>query len=253
MPVKSKNKIKKKNKPKIVRKASVPSGIKKETIKKVSSGHIEEVKKSHELQTNTEVQVEKSGSENAKNLETSEPVEIEKEKDAHLAKWISPTFVLTNAEALTYKICAGCSPFMVIWSVLQESYIVSITFMLVFAVSLLHLARKPEAIECVIGLDGIKLGDKLYEYGAIESFEINEESKVLKFKLKSAFLPLKEAYLEDQDPHYIRALLEYFLPEEKQEAVILSREKNNSEDEISNEELFSYLEKMEKKMEKEDS
>lgn len=171
-----------------------------------------------------------------------------KGENAHLARWIAPSFILTNGEALVYRFCAVSAPFMIIWSILQESYIVSITFFLTFGVSIIHLVRKPEAMECIIDVDGIKMGDRSYDYKSIESFEIDNESRILKFKLKNAFLPLKEIYLEDQNPDYIRAVLGHFLPEEKQEAVILNREKrlNMGSMELSEEELRSYLEKMER-------
>ncbi len=119
----------------------------------------------------------------------------------------------------------------------------------------MHIERKPENMECLIDLDGIKMGERIYNYDLVESFEVDDETKVLKFKLKNAIFPIKEIYLEDQDPNYIRAVLEYFLPEEKQEAVLLSRGKREAagEAEMTDEELHSYLERMEEKIEKERS
>lgn len=254
MTIKAKNKSKKKNKPKIIRKTAAVSSRKNKFVKSVSGGKANEIKKTGEIQATANIQSKPNEIEINKNDGIDKPKKNENGDNSHLAKWIAPNFILTNAEALIYKLCAAGSPFMVIWSILQGSYIVSITFLLAFCVSLMHLMRKPEAMEYLIDLDGIKMGDRLYKYGLIESFEIDEEAKVLKFKLKNAFLPLKEIYLEDQDPNYIRAVLEYFLPEEKQDAVLLSRENKAvaDQEEMSDAELLSYLEKMEKKMEKDD-
>lgn len=255
MAIKNKSEIKKKGKLKIVRKTEILSEKKDKPVKKISAQEAGKNKKSDEAQAMAVVHAERT---EAGKKETSMVNDLEKTKDrhsAHLARWTAPNFILTNGEVLVYKLSAAGSPFMIVWSILQGSYIVSITFFLALGVSIMHLVRKPVAMECLIDLDGIKMGDKLYKYNQIESFEIDEEAKVLKFKLKNAFLPLKEVYLEDQNPNYIRAVLEYFLPEEKQEATLVSRGKNVSSgaEEVSDEEFLSYLRKMENKAEREDS
>jgi len=254
MAVKSKNKIKKKNKSKVIKKSAKPSERKSRPVM-IPAMKAETKKESIEAQIAAEVRPERSEVKSAEKGEAHGSKKIENGDNSHLAKWIAPNFILTNGEVLIYKFSAVASPFMLIWSLLQGSYIVSITFFLALGVSLMHLARRPVAMECVIDLDGIKMGDKLYAYNLIESFEIDEEANVLKFKLKNAFLPLKEIYLDDQDPNYMRALLEYFLPEEKQEATLISREKKvaTGEEEMSDEEFLSYLKKIEKNIEKEDS
>lgn len=254
MAIKSKNKIKKKNKARVVKKAEKLSERKSRPAR-IPVIKTETKKESTEPQVVARVRPEQSEVGSAKKDRAHKPEKIEDAENSHLAKWIAPNFILTNGEVLIYKLCAAGSPLMIIWSLLQGSYIVSITFFLALGVSLMHIVRKPVAMECVIDLDGIKMGDKLYQYNHVESFEIDEEANVLKFKLKNAFLPLKEVYLDDQDPNYIRAVLEYFLPEEKQEAVLISREKKvvSGEEEMSDEEFLSYLKKMEKDIEKEDS
>lgn len=174
--------------------------------------------------------------------------------DTHLAKWIAPNFILTNQEVLVYRLCVAGSPFMFIWSILGGNFISAITFLLAFTVCVEHLVRKPEKMEYILDIDGIKMGGKKYAFDKIESFEVDDEARIMKFKLKNAFLPQREIYLEDQDPNYIRAVLEYFLPEEKQEAVISSRNAHDdlSDEAMTDEEMLSYLEKMEKKIGRED-
>jgi|GEM_PF-3342228 len=254
MAIKSKNKIKTKNRVKIVRKTGVASqvGRKNKHAKKIQGAKAGENKKNAEVQASPSAHAGQGEIEKDHVRKTDAPERTENGAESHLARWTAPSFILTNGEVLIYRLCAIASPFMMIWSVLQGSYIVSITFLLAFCVCLMHLVRKPVAMDCLIDLDGIKMGDKLYKYSLIESFEIDEEAKTLKFKLRNAFLPVKEIYLESQDPNYIRAVLEYFLPEEKQEAMLISREKKGfaDGDEMTDEELLSYLDKMEKNIEK---
>jgi hypothetical protein len=250
---KIKNKIKKKAKPKIKKQAKVADKRRTESVSSPLDAKIGGSKMENKAHVEESAHLQKDKIEKTGNIETDEPEKVENGDNNHLAKWTAPSFILTNGEVLIYKLSAVGSPLMIVWSLVQGNYIVSITFVLALAASAIHLVRKPEAMECLIDLDGIKMGDKLYKYNLIESFEVEEEPRVLKFKLKNAFFPVKEIYLEDQEPNYIRAVLEYFLPEEKQEAVLLSREKKGSigEEEMSDEELHSYLEKMEKKIEEE--
>lgn len=254
MATKVKNKIKKKNKAKTSGKINLSTGKKKKTVKKIVAENIVSKKNVGALNANEPVHNEKIEMKRDESAKDSAGEKTENTEDAHLAKWTAPSFVLTNSEVLIYRLCAIGSPLMVIASIFQGNHIVSITFFLAFFVSVMQLVKKPVAMECLIDLDGIKMGDKLYGYRSIESFEVDEEVNMLKFKLKNAIMPVREIYLEDQDPNYIRAVLEYFLPEEKQEAVLLSRERKGEtgEGDMSDEELLSYLDKMEKKIERED-
>ncbi len=251
---KIKNKMKKKSKPKTRKKARTPAKRKAVSIQEPRKESAHKKESGAEAPMIGSVRPEQEKKEKDETLEAIDP-KIAEEGGSHLAKWTAPSFILTNGEVITYKLSAAGSPFMIVWSLLQGNYIVSITFILAMAASVMHLVRKPEAMECLIDLEGIKMGDKLYKYNLLESFEVDEGSHILKFKLKNAIFPVKEIYLEDQDAKYIRAVLEYFLPEEKQEAVFLSREKKEKTggEEMSDEEMLSYLEKMEKNIEKEES
>ncbi len=164
------------------------------------------------------------------------------------AKWIAPEFIITKEERLIYKVLIFAAVLMIFWSIYQASYVVTIAFFLAIVVAVMHLLDNPRTFEYQINLDGIAIGDKLYEYDKIESFEVDDDFGKLKFKLKTAFFPVKEIYIDNYDVHYIRNVLNNFLIEEKQEAVFLNykRKNNSAQEDISDEEMNSILKKLKK-------
>jgi hypothetical protein len=173
--------------------------------------------------------------------------ENNKKENTYLAEWTAPEFVITRDEMLFYYASAILSVLMVVWSLYNGNFITAITFFLLAIVVAFHIYRQPEKIKFIIDIDGMILNDKLYRYDEIESFEVvqGDDFNVLKFKLKNSILPSKEIHLAGQDPYYIRAALEYFLPEKKQKETLFSfKKENNLEDEeLSDEEFIEYLKK----------
>lgn len=171
--------------------------------------------------------------------------EESKQEDTYLAGWTAPEFIKTKEETLFYYASAVLSFFMVVWSLLQQSFVTVATFALLIVVIIFHIKHEPRDIEYKIDLDGITKNGKLYRYDNIESFEVvqGENVNILKFKLKNSILPSKEIYLADQDPYYIHAALEYFLPEEEQKEALVNFEKK---EELSEEELQEYMEEIKK-------
>lgn len=170
------------------------------------------------------------------------------------AKWTAPEYIVTKEEDFLYKGGMVACAFMVIWSFLQGNYVVTVAFLLAIVVIALHLFSEPRDIEYQINIDGIIIGDRLYDYKNIQSFEVDADFDLLKFKSKNAFFPIKEIYIADHDPLYIRAVLENFLFEEKQEATLVSYKKNGdfNKEEMSDEEFYKYLKEAEKDFKREE-
>lgn len=161
-------------------------------------------------------------------------------EDSNLAIWTAPEFIKTRGEMLLYYASTLVSVLMIFWSLLEGNYVVTTTFVLLTVVVLFYIFREPRDIECKIDFDGITIADRPYRYEQMESFEIfhGDGFNTLKFKLRNDFLPVKEIQLVTQDPQYIRALLEHFLPEEKQEESLVAFErKRDLDDDLSKEEL----------------
>lgn len=216
-----------KTKTKIVKKKAVATS-KRSKRKKVVAKKSEKINKKSKKET---------GKSEKKNIK----------KDEHLAEWTALEFVRTREEIFWYYTSIGAAALMVFWSLYQKSLIVTLTFSLLILVVVFQISRKPKNIKYKIGLDGIIIDDLIYKYNDIKSFEVvqNDDFNLLKFRLKNAILPVKEIQLAKQDPYYIRAALEYFLPEEEQRETLVGFEnKNGSDDEyLSDEDFYEYLKK----------
>ena len=168
-------------------------------------------------------------------------------KNEYLAEWTAPEFTRTREEIFCYYVSIGAAALMIFWSLYQENFIVAVTFFLLIVVVAFQISHKPKNIKCKIGLDEIIIGDIIYKYSSLKSFEIiqNDDFNSLKFRLKNAILPVKEIQLAKQNPYYIRAALEYFLPEEEQKETLIGFENKNSLDDeyLSDEDFYEYLKK----------
>ncbi len=168
-------------------------------------------------------------------------------KNEYLAEWTALEFTRTKEEIFWYYVSIGAAMLMIFWSLYQKNFIVTVTFFLLIVVVAFQISRKPKNIKCKIDLDGIIINDVIYKYNSIKSFEViqNDDFNLLKFRLKNAILPVKEIQLAKQNPYYIRAALEYFLPEEEQkEALVGFENKNGLDDEyLSEEDFYEYLKK----------
>ena len=171
------------------------------------------------------------------------------EESSYFAEWISPEHIKTKQDVIIYYLGAFSSVFAIIWFYFQGAFIAVMTFSVLLVVIMLYIYQEPRDIEIKIDLDGVTFGNMFYNYVDIESFEVieGEYFDVLKFKLKNYILPVKEIQIVDQDPQYIRAVLEHFLPEKIQKESLFGSEKKNELDEyFSEEDVDSYLEEKEK-------
>lgn len=168
-------------------------------------------------------------------------------KNEYLAEWTALEFTRTKEEIFWYYVSIGAAALMIFWSLYQKNLIVTVTFFLLIVVVVFQISRKPKNIKCKIDLDGIIIGDVIYKYDDIKSFEViqNDDFNLLKFRLKNAILPVKEIQLAKQNPYYIRAALEYFLPEEEQKETLVGFENKNGlgDEYLSEEDFYEYLKK----------
>ncbi len=235
MAKKEENKTKKRVKRKVAVKKTAGKSMVKNVRKKIKTVAGKKAKKGNNTESKSAREAKKINPEKTIN---------NKEEDSYFAKWTAPEFIKTNGEMLFYYASIIGSILMIIWSFRQGSFVTVTTFAIVIMVVMFQIYRQPLDVECKIDLDGIAMNLKLYRYNEIDSFEViqDDENNVLKFKLKNAFLPVKEVQLEDQDPYYIRAVLEHFLPEKKQKETLINYEKKKKfGEDMSEEEFEEYL------------
>ena len=235
MQKKENKKTKKQVKRKIVVKKTTGNSAVKSIRKKTKAVVGKSAQKKNSVENKS---VKKAKKDDPRKTENSE------KKDAYLAEWTAPEFIKTNGEMLFYYASIVGSVLMIAWSFAQGSFVTVTTFIIVIIVVVFQIYRQPLDIECKINLDGIILNEKLHGYNEIDSFEViqGDENNALKFKLKNAFLPVKEVQLADQDPYYIRAALEHFLVEKKQKETLINYEnKKKFGEDMSEEEFNEYL------------
>lgn len=164
--------------------------------------------------------------------------ETKTEDENHLAKWTAPEFVKIPQEMLLYYASVIPSILMIYWSFRSQEYVVTITFLVLIIAVIFQIYHEPRQIEYKIDLDGVTIGEKLYKYEEIKSFEMAQkgEENILKIGLKNAILPVREIHLGAQNPYYIQAAMEYFLPEKKQRESLFAYERNSEEESVENEE-----------------
>ncbi len=118
------NIIKKKRNSKTKKKAKIAPEMKIKTIIKPLKEKTDESKNRDEVLVSKEVRPEQKEVEKNDTSIVVDSNGNESEDNSHLAKWTAPSFILTNGEVFIYRLCAIGSPFMIVWSLLQGSYIV---------------------------------------------------------------------------------------------------------------------------------
>ena len=194
--------------------------------------------------------VKKTNISNQTKKEEKKSIKKKNPEDSYFAKWSASEHVISKEDLTLYYIAITLSIIAIAWYFMQGSFVVVMTFSILLIVILLQLFIVPREVEYTIDLNGISFGSILHRYSDINFFEveIRENSNILKIRLNTSFLPIKEINLGDQDPYYIRAVLENFLTEKNLEATLFSFGKTEQDDEyFSDEELEEFIEKTEKK------
>ncbi|MBW6441202.1 hypothetical protein K0B03_04230 [Patescibacteria group bacterium] len=172
-----------------------------------------------------------------------------KDNDPNFAKWIAPEHIKTKEDMILYYGGSVLSLIAIGYFAFQGSFIPVFTFTMMLIVLIMHILQEPREIEYKIDLDGISIGDRLYKYANIQSFQVieDEEYSLLKFKLKNFVLPVKTLFLIDLDPLYIRAILENFLVEDVlSESLVNYEKKDDASEYISDEDIERLIIEKEK-------
>lgn len=141
------------------------------------------------------------------------------------ARWVGKDFLRTEDEKLLYYLGAAGSVAMVFWGWRDGNFLSMLTFLLLLVVIGLALRSQARDVAYEINLDGIVIGNQLYPFEEIRSFEVTKKDRfdVIKIQLKTTLFPVRELHLHaEQDIVFIRNLLKYFLPEERQQETLLS-------------------------------
>lgn len=142
---------------------------------------------------------------------------------AHIS-WSASEFIAYHKSAgwyiqvfLALVVVAGVAYF------LTRDLITTVSIMIIGIIFLVFAGRKPRVLNYGIDDDGVRIGDKLYAFGAIRSFAVIDEGQFHSITLLplQRFMPSISMYYEPQDEDKIVDVLGSYLPMEdrKQDAI----------------------------------
>jgi hypothetical protein len=180
-----------------------------------------------------------------KSQEKVEP-KIESRKEEYFLRWKGPDFVRTVGEDYLYRASLILSGLIVVWSLWQMNFFTALSFMILIAVVAFELKSQPIEVEYEVNLEGVMIDGRILRFSEMRSFDISEKAgfNIVRLQMKAAIFPMKEVFLEEgQDLVYVKALFEYFLPEEKQEDKLFNfkEKKELTEDEYLDKVVDDYM------------
>lgn len=109
--------------------------------------------------------------------------------------------------------------------ILAKSYFFVAFVALAFAVLVAYTKRPPRELKIEISPEGIRVGNRLYEFSQITSFWIFEkpEFKELSVETKQTFQPYLRLPFGDTDPQKLREILTPHIPEKEHQETFIDQ------------------------------
>lgn len=146
--------------------------------------------------------------------------------DKAVISWMAPEYVKFKKGALWYLIFATIFLGGAVLAYIYSSWTFSLV-LLVFCASYLLFDRKgPRNVKVILSEVGVKVGNRIYQYGRIRAFWIIYNppfAKTLSVRVHNEFLVDIEIQLGDQDPSEICEFLSRKLPELEGKSESVSR------------------------------
>lgn len=139
------------------------------------------------------------------------------EELATLYEWQAPEHVHTVKSQRWFVVLALIAALMVAFFAINLNIIAAITIAFVAGLIYVIAQRKPDTLRYRIMVDGVAIGNTLYQYDDLNSFNIvyePDETKVLLIRSSRPLAPLVAMEIGVADPNEIRDLLLEFLHED---------------------------------------
>lgn len=149
---------------------------------------------------------------------------VEKQDGAYLS-WSADEYERREHGKSWYAVVGVFAAALVALAIIAKSYFFVAFVALAFAVLLLYTKRPPRQLAISIERDGVRVGKRLYEFSALQSFWIFERADVkeLSLETKQTFQPYLHLPLGDTDPEKIREILLSRLPEKEQQETVIDQ------------------------------
>jgi len=149
---------------------------------------------------------------------------IEQNSENVLVHWRGPDFEYYPRSKSWYTGASLVIAGIVLYAVWTNSIIMAIVFVLIWLVGYLELSRTPKVIDFAVTLDGILVGDEIYDWKSIQSFWIFYEpphTRIISLHMKGYLRPYLHIPLHQVDPVVVLEKLTEFIPEKEQEENVI--------------------------------
>jgi hypothetical protein len=140
-----------------------------------------------------------------------------------LFAWQAPEFESFQRERRWYLWVALILLAIIGYATFTNSPVMAITFILIGVVGYIYLTKEPRLLTFQITSKGISAGKDFYDFDAIDSFWIFENSTPfdnLSLHIKNRLMPFIQIPCPEEASIKLRFLLRDYIPEEKQELTL---------------------------------
>ncbi|MBI5621727.1 hypothetical protein HY933_02600 [Candidatus Falkowbacteria bacterium] len=134
-----------------------------------------------------------------------------------LASWEFPEFVAHERSRAWYVIAIIIGGLLLLYAVLAANFLFAVIILVAAVVIFLRSSQPPQSVPFALYEDGIRIGQKFYDFSEVKSFCIiynPPEVKSLYFNFNSLWQPRMRIPLDDVDPLSLRDLLLEYLAED---------------------------------------
>jgi hypothetical protein len=156
--------------------------------------------------------------------EQPEAKQPEPERPRHLknalAHWQAPEFEVFERDKKWYLYASLALVAIIGYALYTNSPIMAVTFILIGVLEYIYLNKEPRILDFAITMDGIIVGNEIYEFENIHAFWIFYEpphTKILSLHTTSKLTPYLHLPIEEESPVRIREILIKHIPETKQD------------------------------------
>jgi len=134
-----------------------------------------------------------------------------------LLEWKFTEYIKYERSTWWYVILAAIEILVIIYCFFAQNFLFALIAILVGVILVVHSQQQPPELDCHIFEDGVKAGNKFYEWEDIKAFRIVYEpphAKFLYIDLKNVLARDFAIPLNDQNPLQVREVLKRYLMED---------------------------------------
>jgi hypothetical protein len=157
-------------------------------------------------------------------LDEGSDMMVEEHSRDTLMKWQAPEFEVYEKSPRWYLTMALILTAVVIYAIVTNSVIMTITFILIGVVGYIYLQKEPRNLTFAITPDGVIVGNEIYDFEDMDSFWIFYDpphEKILSLHMRGRMMPFIHIPIGSENPVTMRHNLLNYVPEIKQDHTLV--------------------------------